>query len=562
MAAGDGAAEGTPGPGPGPGPVSFAFSRRAERRRPLPAGPCAEPGAGGDTESDTDFLTAVEDRELLSGRGLRQVRQRRCRGGGAWGVVMGAGLRHAAGPAPQEGAGDPPDPVPPLEEPGAPPCRHRPRPQHRPRPSNRTHPRIRPRPPHRPRPQHRPPLGGGPGGAGAAPGGPAEPGAAQWRARTPHGHPPAGPGAGAGAGAGPGQGQGQGHGRHRGAADPPGLRGCARGAVRAGHAAGDGLETGPGHRPHLPQGRAPLEQRPRPRGLGLGAEAAPPGTPKPGEPPQGPAVGDSVSIEAGPHRGLRGKVEALDPETGRALVRLQLGGQVVAVSQHGLRPVSTGASGRPPRQDEGGQDGDPPRGGDKRKEPPESDRSAKQPRSAPTGCGGTCGCAAWTGPSGGGCSITARCRSRTCCPPTPACAARTTGAWWRGSARPLWRRWCRGQLRARHGGAGGARGHAGPDPGAGLVPGPGPGAAGPGGPRGAAAALRQHLPLPGGGRRRLRPPDPPKSLGIPNAAAPGNKRVQNQRGSLGPQNPLEAPQNPPKGPQNPLKPPKIPLKAP
>lgn len=63
MAAGDGAAaaEDTAGPGP----VSFAFSRRAERRRPLPAGPCAEPGAGGDTDSDTDFLTAVEDRELL-----------------------------------------------------------------------------------------------------------------------------------------------------------------------------------------------------------------------------------------------------------------------------------------------------------------------------------------------------------------------------------------------------------------------------------------------------------------------------------------------------------------
>ncbi|NXV56950.1 GPKOW protein, partial [Molothrus ater] len=31
-------------------------------------GPCAEPGASGDTESDTDFLTAVEDRELLSTR--------------------------------------------------------------------------------------------------------------------------------------------------------------------------------------------------------------------------------------------------------------------------------------------------------------------------------------------------------------------------------------------------------------------------------------------------------------------------------------------------------------
>lgn len=53
--------------------MSFAFSRRAERRRPLPAGPCAEPGTGGDADSDTDFLTAVEDRELLrwAGEGAR-----------------------------------------------------------------------------------------------------------------------------------------------------------------------------------------------------------------------------------------------------------------------------------------------------------------------------------------------------------------------------------------------------------------------------------------------------------------------------------------------------------
>ncbi|XP_035170105.1 G-patch domain and KOW motifs-containing protein-like, partial [Oxyura jamaicensis] len=48
------------------GPVSFGFSRKAERRRVLEAGPCAEPG--GDAGPDTDFLTAVEDRELLSAR--------------------------------------------------------------------------------------------------------------------------------------------------------------------------------------------------------------------------------------------------------------------------------------------------------------------------------------------------------------------------------------------------------------------------------------------------------------------------------------------------------------
>lgn len=59
--AGNGAAAGPPGP------VSFGFSRKAERRRVLAAGPCAEPGGGGGGggDTDTDFLTAVEDRELL-----------------------------------------------------------------------------------------------------------------------------------------------------------------------------------------------------------------------------------------------------------------------------------------------------------------------------------------------------------------------------------------------------------------------------------------------------------------------------------------------------------------
>ncbi|XP_014117345.1 PREDICTED: G patch domain and KOW motifs-containing protein [Pseudopodoces humilis] len=147
---------------------------------------------------------------------------------------------------------------------------------------------------------------------------------------------------------------------------------------------GMGWSQGQGIGRTFPRVVTPLEHRPRPRGLGLGAEAAPPGAPKPGEPSQGgPAVGDPVRVEAGPHRGVEGKVEALDPETGRALVRLQLGGQVVAVNQHGLSPVSTGACGRPPQKGSEEQGGEPPRGGPKRKEPPENERAGKQPRGAP-----------------------------------------------------------------------------------------------------------------------------------------------------------------------------------
>lgn len=61
MAASSGSA-GSTGPG---GPVSFGFSRKAERRRLLAAGPCSEPENDG---ADTDYLTAVEDRELLSAK--------------------------------------------------------------------------------------------------------------------------------------------------------------------------------------------------------------------------------------------------------------------------------------------------------------------------------------------------------------------------------------------------------------------------------------------------------------------------------------------------------------
>lgn len=98
-------------------------------------------------------------------------------------------------------------------------------------------------------------------------------------------------------------------------------------------------------------------------------------------------MGDFVRIESGPHCGVEDKVEALDPETGRALVRLQLGGQVVAVSQHGLRPVSAGASVRRPEKgpEEGAHGRHALRGGKRRKEPSDTERSGKQRRGAAPG---------------------------------------------------------------------------------------------------------------------------------------------------------------------------------
>ncbi|XP_062368114.1 G-patch domain and KOW motifs-containing protein [Cinclus cinclus] len=326
MAAGDGAAAADGTTGPGPGPVSFAFSRRAERRRPLPAGPCAEQGAGGDADSDTDFLTAVEDRELLSTR-----------------------------PAP-----------PPKKElviPLIPPHRWR-----------------NPEPP---RADTSPAPSTDPAPAGDPPSISVEAQAVQellQEARQsqeqPNGDsgPPMAiplqlPDKDVATGPQP---------------TPQDYEAVPVGQFGLAMLRGMGWSQGQGIGRTFPRVVPPLEQRPRPRGLGLGAEAAPPGTPKPGEPPQGgPAPGDPVSIESGPHRGMQGKVEALEPESGRVLVRLSLGGQVVTVTQHGLRALGAGASGRPPQQEEGAQGGDPPRGGAKRKEPPESQRCVKQSRGAP-----------------------------------------------------------------------------------------------------------------------------------------------------------------------------------
>lgn len=95
----------------------------------------------------------------------------------------------------------------------------------------------------------------------------------------------------------------------------------------------------------------------RPKGLGLGANLAevqalaptgPHRLPRPGEErekdkedkPQGLVPGGAVVILSGPYRGLYGKVEGLDPDNVRAMVRLAMGSRMVTVSEYCLRPVS------------------------------------------------------------------------------------------------------------------------------------------------------------------------------------------------------------------------------
>ncbi|XP_078219350.1 G-patch domain and KOW motifs-containing protein [Callithrix jacchus] len=94
----------------------------------------------------------------------------------------------------------------------------------------------------------------------------------------------------------------------------------------------------------------------RPKGLGLGANlteaqtltpTGPSHMPRPDEQgkdkedqPQGLVPGGAVMVLSGPHRGLYGKVEGLDPDNVRAMVRLAVGSRMVTVSEYCLRPVS------------------------------------------------------------------------------------------------------------------------------------------------------------------------------------------------------------------------------
>ncbi|XP_052519252.1 G-patch domain and KOW motifs-containing protein [Budorcas taxicolor] len=95
----------------------------------------------------------------------------------------------------------------------------------------------------------------------------------------------------------------------------------------------------------------------RPKGLGLGANLTevqalaptnPCRLPRPDEEqekdkedkPKGLVPGGAVVVLSGPHRGLYGKVEGLDPDNVRAMVRLAVGSRMVTVSEYCLRPVS------------------------------------------------------------------------------------------------------------------------------------------------------------------------------------------------------------------------------
>ncbi|CAM4691450.1 unnamed protein product [Lepidochelys olivacea] len=119
---------------------------------------------------------------------------------------------------------------------------------------------------------------------------------------------------------------------------------------------GMGWKAGEGIGRTFKQDVKPLEHQLRPRGLGLGADrsaiqdlqpACPLRPPKPGEErrrgeeePLGLVAGGAVLIVAGPHKDLYGKIEGVDPDNARVMVKLAIGEKIVTVSQHSLRPVT------------------------------------------------------------------------------------------------------------------------------------------------------------------------------------------------------------------------------
>ncbi|XP_026532120.1 G-patch domain and KOW motifs-containing protein [Notechis scutatus] len=119
---------------------------------------------------------------------------------------------------------------------------------------------------------------------------------------------------------------------------------------------GMGWKAGEGIGRTFKQDVKPAENRLRPKGLGLGADRSaakdlkPSGSqrpPKPGEEPSkskdeplGLVPGGAVFIESGPHKELYGKIEGVDGDNARVMVKLAIGSKVVTVSQHGVQPVT------------------------------------------------------------------------------------------------------------------------------------------------------------------------------------------------------------------------------
>ncbi|MCI4381148.1 hypothetical protein PGIGA_G00248390 [Pangasianodon gigas] len=118
---------------------------------------------------------------------------------------------------------------------------------------------------------------------------------------------------------------------------------------------GMGWKQGEGIGRTFKQDVKPIEHQLRPKGLGLGADRSaikdlepsrPQRPPKPGEQREkddeglvlGP--GGCVLVQTGAHKDLYGKIEGVDTDNARVVVKLAIGGKSVTISQYSLRLVS------------------------------------------------------------------------------------------------------------------------------------------------------------------------------------------------------------------------------
>ncbi|MEQ2197978.1 hypothetical protein XENOCAPTIV_005943, partial [Xenoophorus captivus] len=116
---------------------------------------------------------------------------------------------------------------------------------------------------------------------------------------------------------------------------------------------GMGWKKGEGIGRTFKQDVKPIEHQLRPKGLGLGADRSAikdlePSKrrrpPKPGEEQAKEeelvmAPGGFVLMESGAHKELYGKIEGVDADNARVLVKLAIGGKTVTVSQYGVKLV-------------------------------------------------------------------------------------------------------------------------------------------------------------------------------------------------------------------------------
>ncbi|XP_062283268.1 G-patch domain and KOW motifs-containing protein [Scomber scombrus] len=97
----------------------------------------------------------------------------------------------------------------------------------------------------------------------------------------------------------------------------------------------------------------PIEHQLRPKGLGLGADRSAIKDLEPGKKRRPPKPGDEqekeeelvmgpggcVLVESGAHKELYGKIEGVDPDNARVMVKLAVGGKTVTISQYGIKLV-------------------------------------------------------------------------------------------------------------------------------------------------------------------------------------------------------------------------------